>query len=786
MGWCYIAYCNGTCNVVKESKPCGSTPSPTTISSTTVVRTTVSPTTTVYTTYSSSISASTTTPATTTFEPDCNTLVPPRKNGESWQMNSCTNATCENGKVVYTSVQCKPIVKPNCENGRNPVEIFEENGCCSTYECECSCNGWGGSHYVTFDGQDYDIRENCSYVLVQEITPNYNNFKVVIDYHDCGSGSSFCPQSLTIYYKSYEVVLTQTLTANGVLNMVIVNQKRVYPAFKNGDFIITSTGLETVLAIPLIEAQVTYTGSSFGIDLPFSLFKNNTEGQCGTCDNSKENDCRSPDGQVTACSVTAHSWLVPGETCEITPTPIPTLPPKTTAPVCKPSICEIINSVIFEACRKVVPSGAYVEGCKSDVCTKTTSGCASLQGYASACAQAGVCVDWRDSTNGECAYKCPATKVYTACGPSVEPTCNSNYNIKYMDLISSNSTDMKEGCSCPVGTTLFSTYSDVCVTSCECTGPDGNPKKVNETWQTDCKQCTCEPDTLSVQCEPVSCPPPITVTCDQPGYEIVNKTDGCCQSQTCVPKAVCVRDNKEYQPGAAVPTNNSCESCTCGSTVDPNTQLHAVKCYPLLCFVNCPETHVYQPVPGECCGTCVPSSCVVKLPDNTTHSIPVNETWSPTYDKCITYKCENHDGSLEAVKSTKVCPSFNPDNCVPGTETTDADGCCKTCTLRSTCNVQTNSTKLTYLGCTTSENVELTSCAGSCGTSSIYSAQANGLVHSCSCCQEETTQKKVVELICPDGKRVLYSYIYIESCACNATDCGGKSTSSSKLRRRRR
>ena len=62
---------------------------------------------------------------------------------------------------------------------------------------------------------------------------------------------------------------------------VILDQKRVYPAFKNADFIITSTGLEIAVEIPLIQAQVTYTGSSFGIDLAFSLFKNNTEGQCG-------------------------------------------------------------------------------------------------------------------------------------------------------------------------------------------------------------------------------------------------------------------------------------------------------------------------------------------------------------------------------------------------------------------------------------------------------------------------------------------------------------------------
>lgn len=783
MGWCYIAYCNQTCDVVKESKPCGSTPSPTTISSTTVVKTTASPTTTVYTTW-----ASTTTPTPTTLEPDCTTLVPPRKNGESWNVDSCRNATCENGNVVYTSVQCQPVDIPNCENGRNPVAVYNENGCCiTTYECECSCNGWGGSHYVTFDGQNYDIQENCSYILVQEITPQYNNFKVIIDYYDCGSvGSSFCPQSLTIYYKSYKVVLTQMSTTSGVVNAVILDQKRVYPAFKNADFIITSTGVETMLEIPLIQAQVTYTGSSFGIDLPFSLFKNNTEGQCGTCDNSKENDCRSSNGQVEACSVTAQTWLVPDETCPTVPTPVPTLPPKTTttAPVCKPSICEIITSQVFEACWKVVPLSAYVEGCKSDVCTTTTSGCDSLQAYASACAKAGVCIDWRNATNGECAYTCPATKVYKPCGPSVEPTCNSVYNSKYMDLQSNSSTGMKEGCFCPAGTTLFSTYSDVCVTSCDCTGPDGNPRMVNETWESGCEQCTCEGDTLSVQCQPIICPTQTPFTCDKPGYEIVNKTDGCCQIQSCEPKAVCLYNGEEYKPGSPIPSNDSCKSCACGSTVDPKTQFHVVECFPILCMIDCPEYHEYQPVPGQCCGKCVQTSCIVSV-GNTTQGIPVNDTWSPAYDKCVTYICESHNGSLEAVVSRKVCPPFNPDNCVPGTESTDADGCCKSCTLRSTCEVQTNSTKLVYNGCVSSVNVEITSCSGSCGTSSMYSAEANALVHSCSCCQEKSTQERKVELTCPDGKKIVQSYIYIESCSCQIIDCGGQSSTSLRRRRRR-
>lgn len=61
----------------------------------------------------------------------------------------------------------------------------------------------------------------------------------------------------------------------------MVNNKQVYPVFKNLNYMITSTGMEVTVLIPDIQAKVTYTGTTFNIDLPFSEFHNNTEGLCG-------------------------------------------------------------------------------------------------------------------------------------------------------------------------------------------------------------------------------------------------------------------------------------------------------------------------------------------------------------------------------------------------------------------------------------------------------------------------------------------------------------------------
>ncbi|XP_046898338.1 intestinal mucin-like protein [Hypomesus transpacificus] len=819
-GWCYTAHCNSSCQVEVKSTPCPSTAPPTS-------------TTTQYSTSSETLpttpsEASPTSPASSTPSHtfDCSKLQPPRKEGDIWEVNNCTSATCVSGKVIELPVSCPPVTTPSCENGRPPVKVFDTTGCCYQYECECVCSVWGESHYLTFDGQSYNFHQNCSYYLVKEILPKYN-LSIVVDNNYCAaSGSSFCPQSLIISYQSSQIVMTQLNSDNTITNVVYVNQKRVYPPYSKDGLDLTSTGMELTLSIPAILAQVVYKGS-FSINLPYSLFHGNTEGQCGTCDNSKDNDCRSPNGQMQNCGTSAPEWQVSDKDCVTPPTTVPpttsassstSASPASTPAPCRPAICDIMNSKVFEPCHISVPPNAFIEACRSDVCSGANNSCSSLEAYASECSKAGICIDWRNATNGQCVHICPSAKVYMPCGPVVQPTCSSG-----MRLLSTNaSSATTEGCFCPSGTTLFSSYSDTCVPSCDCTGPDGQPKQYGETWTSGCKQCTCDKGSMSVQCQPIPCLPTTNMTCSEPGFKLVTKTVDCCLNYTCecdillcpasmvvckpgfeaiistdttccpttqcVPKGVCVYNNVEYKPGSKVPSE-SCEECTCGPTVDPMTQLNNITCTPITCQTNCSQGYEYQTVVGQCCGKCVQTSCVVILSDNTTHIVQLNETWSPPKDKCLKYTCEINNGQHIPKLTETMCPAFTPENCIPGTETTDANGCCRTCTPRSVCEVQTSSAHLVMKGCNSTLPVEITSCAGACQTSSIYSMEANVVMHQCSCCQEASTSQRQVELKCGDGSTVTHTYIHINTCSCHVTDCQEGATAaptSSKQRRRRR
>uniref|UniRef100_A0A3B5QF94 CTCK domain-containing protein n=1 Tax=Xiphophorus maculatus TaxID=8083 RepID=A0A3B5QF94_XIPMA len=93
-------------------------------------------------------------------------------------------------------------------------------------------------------------------------------------------------------------------------------------------------------------------------------------------------------------------------------------------------------------------------------------------------------------------------------------------------------------------------------------------------------------------------------------------------------------------------------------------------------------------------------------------------------------------------------------------------------TPRYNCELHKNTTKLYVKNCESVEPVELTSCGGSCeSSSSMYSVEANSLMHSCTCCREIATSKKEVEMKCSDGSKIKQAYISIAKCGCQPAKC---------------
>lgn len=50
---------------------------------------------------------------------------------------NCLVGTCNNGKVTYNPTQCPPKKPVVCTNNFPAIEVFDDNECCSHYECQC-------------------------------------------------------------------------------------------------------------------------------------------------------------------------------------------------------------------------------------------------------------------------------------------------------------------------------------------------------------------------------------------------------------------------------------------------------------------------------------------------------------------------------------------------------------------------------------------------------------------------------------------------------------------------
>ncbi|XP_072418143.1 uncharacterized protein [Chiloscyllium punctatum] len=589
-------------------------PSTPTSTPTTVPTTPVSTTTTVPTTHTSTTTPIATTPTST------HTTVPTAPTStmtKEWPRTTLTNIpTFITSRTIPLTTQCLPDPKPTCPKS---AKFLDENGCEKWY-CYCQCQVWGDPHYLTFGGTQYDFFENCTYTLVEEQVPKYN-FSVLVDNYYCFEGLPMsCARGIVVSYKESVVTIT-----TGRQHLITFDGAIVTVPYSLNGIDIYSTHHSIYISIPEIQAIIIAFGDSFQIRLSQQYFLNNTQGQCGSCVDAGD-DCITRDREVMpkhCCHIAANDWKFPDPNkpyCQLTPktnskdlctdpTPPPTCTPEKT-------ICMLLLGKPFEDCRKHYSEDVdrYYQTCLFDHChtNKTEFDCSSLEAAAIACNDRGVCVDWRNFTDGYCNYTCPEGFIYKACETWENDQCKNNMLIPGQKLY-----PLSESCFCPKGM-IFSENKTTCVSSC-CIDNSGNLREEGETWPHPTNSCivfTCSNFQVVITERPCSCE-----------KESIWEEDYCSHW--------CRKETPDYCKMSFISKNVTSENSSCSAEVTMTK-----------CEGNCPGHFEFDTVTNTMineCSCCQPTNIqnmTVNLDCEDGDSIPYTYAYF-TACKCIGKTCNN-------------------------------------------------------------------------------------------------------------------------------------------------
>ncbi|KAL2102536.1 hypothetical protein ACEWY4_001704 [Coilia grayii] len=243
----------------------------------------------------------------------------------------------------------------------------------------------------------------------------------------------------------------------------------------------------------------------------------------------------------------------------------------------------------------------------------------------------------------------------------------------------------------------------------------------------------------------------------QPGRVLEEMTSGCfCpehqlrageHSDVCVDVCTdCKGPHGEpKQPGET--WESDCAICTC------NNRTRTTECQerPILPPPVCGSDAMLV---TECCGvqTCVEKTCQYK---GVTYE--VGDHWSDPSDTCVSFRCTSSGTLMER----KVC---SQETCTEELRIWDVDHCCYTCD--QTCGLHLAWVNLTVGSCFAS--VQLPTCEGECGHRSGWFSEGGVLQLEgvCPLCQEDTSEERVVYLMCEGHTPTPFRYKHITSCHC--------------------
>ncbi|XP_073645226.1 von Willebrand factor isoform X2 [Tursiops truncatus] len=638
-----------------------------------------------------------------------------RRPGDIWTLpDRCHTVTClPDGQTLLNShrVNCDQQLRPSCPNSQSPIRVEEACGC--RWTCPCVCTGSSTRHIVTFDGQNFKLTGNCSYVLFHN---KEQDLEVLLHNDACSARArQTCMKSIEVKHNGVSVELRSNME-------VVVNGRLVSAPYVGGDMEVSVYGaIMYEVRLKHLGHILTFTpqNNEFQLQLSPKTFASKMYGLCGICDENGANDFMLRDGTVTSDWKTlVQEWTVqkPGQTC--------LLGPEEPCPISRGSHCQVLLSELFAECHAVLAPATFHAICQQDSCHQEQV-CEAIASYAHLCRTKGVCVDWR--TPDFCAVPCPPSLVYNHCERGCPRQCEGNS--------SSCGDHPSEGCFCPLHHVLLE-GSCVPEEACtQCVGDDGIRHQLLETWVPDhqpCQICMCLSG-RKVNCTTQPCPTARAPACGPCEVaRLRQSTQQCCPEYECVCDLVsCDLPPVPHCEGGLQPTLTnpgecrpnftcSCRKEECPRVSPPSCPPHRTPvlqktqcCDEYKCVCNCTSSAVTCPLgylastvtndcgcttttclpdkgftyvlhEGECCGTCLPSACEVVTGsprgDSQSSWKSVGSHWASPEDPCLIYECVRVKEEVFVQQRNVSCPQLDVPTCPSGFQLScQTSDCCPTC-----------------------------------------------------------------------------------------------------------
>ncbi|XP_019625453.1 PREDICTED: mucin-5AC-like isoform X5 [Branchiostoma belcheri] len=286
-------------------------------------------------------------------------------------------------------------------------------------------------------------------------------------------------------------------------------------------------------------------------------------------------------------------------------------------------------------------------------------------------------------------------------------------------------------------------------------------------------ECTCQ-EPMGAHCSDLTCPHGFMA-------DMVNVNEcGCptacvsvCGSESCYVNGSCHSSGDMWTP------DDVCTVCSC----KPNNGAYEAMCETQVCTA-CPAGYTMVDMPGQCCGECTKTDCVIMDAQSDQGFIlyqPGDEWVQNGEDQCNKEecKCVEQNGMVSEVCYTQSCPAVT--NCPEEFIMWDEQGCCQICQEppSGSCSaelVEGGAQVLAVGTCTTMVPVNVTQCAGHCPSFTTVSfpndlSFESAYNHECQCCQPSKSERRTVDMMCEDGTLQQHSYDYILECTCDVSKC---------------